>query len=107
MILIKEVVQQALNNGYLSKTAQKQIDAILQTDYDSEDIDSLIILRRAIVAGTVRQEVSRKTATLPTTKKRTAANIKLAYQMAAEMAFAAALALTMPQSQQDQPSLGT
>lgn len=105
MILIKEIVQQALNLGYLSIADQNQIQALLQTSYDSEDLDAFIILQRAVVAGDVKQE-SRRKSSLYSNSKEAASNIKLAYQMAAEIAYAAAIALTMPKNNQDQPSLG-
>ncbi len=103
MILIKEIVQQALSTGYLSVTDQNQIQVLLQTSYDSEDLDAFIILQRAVVAGDVREESRTRKAYRSSHSKDTTSNIKLAYQMAAEMAFAAAMALTMPK---DQPSLG-
>ncbi|MBW4556052.1 MAG: hypothetical protein KME59_08955 [Trichormus sp. ATA11-4-KO1] len=105
MVLIKEIVQQALNTGYLSVAAQNQMQVLLQASYDSDDLDAFIILQRAVVAGDVKQES--RTQKLSSHSKDTASNIKLAYQIAAEIAFAAAVALTMPQNKQDQPSLGT
>jgi hypothetical protein len=92
MIFIKEIVQQALNTGYLSIAAQNQIRLLLQSDYDSEDLDAYIILQRAVVAGDVRQEA-------PTP-------IKLAYQAAAELACVAAMALTMTKNPKDSSYLG-
>lgn len=91
MILIKEIVRQALATGYLSATARQQMRSLLQTNYDSEDIDAFIILERAVAAGDVKSE-----AETPVTKTQdTSSNIKLAYQLAAELAYAAALGLTM------------
>lgn len=109
MITIKEIVQQALTTGYLSATAQHQIHKLMQKNYDSEDLDALIILQRSIVAGAVNQESLRKKnySDRDTRNNDTSPNIKLAYQIAAEMAFAAAIALTMPHNPQDQPSIGT
>lgn len=109
MITIKEIVQQALTTGYLSATAKHQIHKLLQTNYDSEDLDALIILQRSIVAGAVNQESLRKKnySDRDTRNNDTSPNIKLAYQIAAEVAFAAAIALTMPHNPQDQPSIGT
>lgn len=106
MMLIKEIVQQALTSGYLSATNQKQIRSLLRTNYDSEDLDAFIILQRAVAAGKVKQESCSQKASLSTKGKDASSNIKLAYQIAAEMAFAAAVALTLPQNKQDQPSLG-
>jgi hypothetical protein len=107
MALIKEIVQEALNTGYLSVVAEDQIRMLIQTNYDSDDLDAWIILQRSIVAGDVKQESRRKKASLSSKSKEASANIKLAYQVAAEMAFAAAMALTMPSSNpKDQASLG-
>lgn len=106
MIAIKEIVQQALTLGYLSATAQNQIHKLLQTNYDSEDLDALIILQRAVMTGKVKQETvyQKNYHSLP--DKYASSNIKIAYQIAAEMAFAAAMALTMSHNTHDQPSIG-
>ncbi|MDZ8188075.1 MAG: hypothetical protein RMX96_24880 [Nostoc sp. ChiSLP02] len=106
MALIKEIVEKALTTGYLSIAAEDEVRSLIQSDYDSEDLDAWIILQRAIVAGDVKQESRRKKAAPAPKNKDTSSSIKLAYQMAAEMAYAAALALTMPQKTKDQPSLG-
>ncbi|MEA5574945.1 hypothetical protein [Anabaena sp. UHCC 0451] len=106
MIAIKEIVQQALTIGYLSATAQNQIQKLLQTNYDSDDLDGLIILQRAVITGKVKQESldQKNHASFP--DKYASSNIKIAYQIAAEMAFAAAMALTMSHNTHDQPSIG-
>ncbi|WP_193194669.1 hypothetical protein [Nostoc sp. MG11] len=106
MVLIKEIVQEALSTGYLSVVAEDQMRALIQTNYDSEDLDAWIILQRAIVAGNVKQESRRKKASLSSKGKNASSNLKLAYQIAAEIAGAAAMALTMPKNSKDQPSLG-
>ncbi|MFN6567084.1 hypothetical protein [Dendronalium sp. ChiSLP03b] len=106
MVLIQEIVQQALSIGYLSVADQNRIQVLLQTSYDSEDLDAFIILQRAVVAGDVKQESRPRKSSLSHSKE-AAYNIKLAYQIAAEIAFAAAVALTMPKNTQDRPSLGT
>ncbi|OUL33673.1 hypothetical protein [Nostoc sp. 106C] len=103
---MKEIVQQALNTGYLSVTAQNQIRLLLQSDYDSEDLDAYIILQRAVVAGDVKQEPRSQKASRSTTAKDTTSNIKLAYQVAAEIACVAAMALTMPKNTNDSSYLG-
>ncbi len=106
MILIKEIVQQALTSGYLSIADQNQMQLLLQSNYDSDDLDAFIILQRAVVAGDVKRESRSQKTTLSTAGKDAAANMKLAYQIAAEMAFAAAMALTMPKGSKDQTSFG-
>ncbi len=95
MIMIKEIVNQAIALGYLSVKAQNQIRNLMQSNYDSEDLDALIILQRSVMSGEVKQEsISRKN-DCSLKDQDTASNLKLAYQIAAEMAFAAAIALTM------------
>ncbi|BAY27882.1 hypothetical protein NIES2100_77090 [Calothrix sp. NIES-2100] len=103
---MKEIVQQALNTGYLSIAAQNQIRLLLQSEYDSEDLDAYIILQRAVVAGDVKPEQRISKASSSTTAKDAASNIKLAYQVAAEIACVAAMALSMPKNPQDSSYLG-
>jgi len=106
MALIKEIVQQAITTGYLSVVAEGKVRSQLQSNYDSEDLDAWIIFQRAIVAGDIKQESRRKKPSLSPKAKDTSSSIKLAYQMAAEIAYAAAVALTMTKNTHDQPSLG-
>jgi hypothetical protein len=106
MALIKDIVQQALTTGYLSVAAEDKVRSQLQSNYDSEDLDAWIILQRAIVAGDIKQESRRKKASPSPKAKDASSNIKLAYQMAAEIAYAAAIALSMTKNTKDQPSLG-
>ncbi|WP_414564220.1 MULTISPECIES: hypothetical protein [unclassified Anabaena] len=98
MVSIKEIVQQALTSGSFSVVAQDQIEMLLQDSYDSDDLDAFIILQRAVVAGHVKQESNTPKTFLASYSKDSASNIKLAYQLAAEMAFAAAVALSIPQN---------
>ncbi|MEH1848784.1 MAG: hypothetical protein V7L25_28390 [Nostoc sp.] len=105
MALIKEIVEEALTIGYLSVVAENKLRSQLQSNYDSEDLDAWIILQRAIMAGDVKQQSRRKKASLSPKAKDASSSIKLAYQMAAEIAYAAAVALTMTKNTKDQPSL--
>jgi hypothetical protein len=106
MALIKEIVEEALTTGYLSVLAEDKLRSQLQSNYDSEDLDAWIILQRAIAAGDIKQESRRKKASLSPKAKDASSSIKLAYQMAAEIAYAAAIALSMTKNTKDQPSLG-
>ncbi|WP_392535750.1 hypothetical protein [Nostoc sp. C117] len=106
MALIKEIVQEALANGYLSIVAEDQMRSLMQSNYDSEDLDAWIILQRSVMAGDVKQESRRKKVSPSPKAKDASSSIKLAYQMAAEIAYAAAIALTMSKNTKDQPSLG-
>ncbi|MCC5637854.1 hypothetical protein LC593_18825 [Nostoc sp. CHAB 5844] len=106
MVEIKQIVQQAFRTGYLSIAEQNQIQVLLRRDYDSEDLDAYIILQRAIASGEVQRESKRRQAISSNHNQDSASNIKHAYKIAAELAYAAALTLTMPKNTQDQPSLG-
>jgi hypothetical protein len=109
MALIKEIAQQALTIGYLSAQAKQQIQVVIESTCDSEDIDALIVLKRAIVAGLVKEESSKRIvkSSRNTPKSTSTTNLNLAYQIAAELAATAALALTMPQNIHDQSLLST
>ncbi|WP_066376613.1 MULTISPECIES: hypothetical protein [unclassified Anabaena] len=107
MSSINEIVQQALNSGYLGLDTQNEIQTLLQSHYDSEDVDALIILQRAIASGNVEREPSCRYQTyFPVGSQQSQANIKLAYQVAAEMTFAVAVAMSMQNNTQNQPFLG-
>lgn len=107
MILIKEIVKQALTTGYLSAKSQDQIRNLLQTNYDSEDIDALIILQRSIASGKVQQELRGQNKYCSIVEKDSSSNIKLAYQVAAELACVAAIALSFSANNQNQTSIST
>ncbi|QLE55515.1 hypothetical protein [Nostoc sp. TCL26-01] len=102
MALIQNIAQKAINIGYLSNSDYNQIQALLKTNFDSEDLDALIILQRAIAAGDVKRESSY----LSSSGRDNKSSIQRAYQIAAEMTFAAAVALTRQKNHHDQPSLG-
>ncbi|MFN6514643.1 MAG: hypothetical protein RMY29_009090 [Nostoc sp. CreGUA01] len=106
MTLIKQIVEEALATGYLSIVAEEEMRSLIQSDYDSEDLDAWILLQRSVVSGDVKQESRRKKVSPPPKTKDASSSIKLAYQVAAEIAYAAAIALTMSKNTKDQPSLG-
>ncbi|HEY9598273.1 MAG TPA: hypothetical protein V6D33_11445 [Cyanophyceae cyanobacterium] len=56
MILIREIVQQALVTGCLSIEAENQLRQLLKSKYDSEDFKAFIKLQHAVVDGGVQQE---------------------------------------------------
>ncbi|BAY93354.1 MULTISPECIES: hypothetical protein [unclassified Tolypothrix] len=103
---MKEIVEQALTTGYLTIAAQNQIQSLLASDYDSDDLDAYIILQRAVVAGDVTKEARHHQTAVSSTPKDKASNIKLAYQVAAELACVAAMALSLPKNTNDSPYLG-
>lgn len=56
MILIREIVQQALVTGCLSIEAENQLRQLLKCKYDSDDLKAFIKLQHAVVDGGVQQE---------------------------------------------------
>ncbi|MEW6497686.1 MAG: hypothetical protein AB1589_35060 [Cyanobacteriota bacterium] len=58
MLLIRDLVQQALATGYLTITAQEQLRQLLQTTkYAHEDINAFMALQKAAMDGHVKQEI--------------------------------------------------
>jgi hypothetical protein len=57
MVLIREIVQQALTTGYLTVSAQEQLRQLLQTTkYGQQDINAFMSLQQAAMDGHVKQE---------------------------------------------------
>ncbi len=56
MVLIREVVQQALITGYLTVAAEEQLRQLLRNKYGWEDLKAFMTLQQAAIAGRVRQE---------------------------------------------------
>ncbi len=56
MILIREIVQQALANSYLTVEAEEQLRQLLRTKYEKEDLNAFMNLQHAAMEGRVRQE---------------------------------------------------
>jgi len=107
MSLIKKIAQQALKNGCLSTTDKSRIQFVWENSCDSEDIDALIILERAILAGEVAEESSNLGTSPGIKNKSNSTNISMAYQIAAELAATAAMALAIPRNLQDRSFSGT
>lgn len=58
MLLIRDLVQQALATGYLTIAAQEQLRQLLQTTkYAQEDINAFMALQKAAMDGEVLQEI--------------------------------------------------
>ena len=53
---IKEIVQQALNTGYLTLEAEEQLRQLLSTKYEWEDFKAFIRLQQEAMEGRVRQQ---------------------------------------------------
>jgi hypothetical protein len=56
MELIREIVEQALNTGYLTLEAEEKLRKMLKDKYDLEDLEAFIDLQQAAMIGMVRQE---------------------------------------------------
>ncbi len=56
MLLIRNVVQEALSTGYLTIEAEEQLRQMLANKYDREDFNAFMRLQRAAMAGLVRQQ---------------------------------------------------
>lgn len=56
MLLIRNVVQQALSTGYLTIEAEEQLRLLLSAKYDREDLNAFMSLQQAAMAGQVRQQ---------------------------------------------------
>ncbi len=56
MEMIREIVRQALNTGYLSLEAEDKLRNMLKKKYELEDLEAFIALQQAAMLGRVRQE---------------------------------------------------
>lgn len=56
MVLIREIVNEALISGCLSVEAEEQLRQLLKTKYDVKDFKAFMKLQHAVVSGYVRQE---------------------------------------------------
>jgi hypothetical protein len=56
MILIRNLVQQALSTGYLTIEAEEQLRQMLAKKYDREDLKAFMALQAAAMTGEVRQQ---------------------------------------------------
>lgn len=56
VLLIRELVKQALLTGYLTLEAEEKLRMLLKEKYESEDFEAFINLQQAAMLGLVRQE---------------------------------------------------
>jgi len=56
MLLIRNVVQEALSTGYLTLEAEDQLRQMLAKKYDLEDLRAFMRLQQAAMAGQVKQQ---------------------------------------------------
>jgi hypothetical protein len=56
MTRIRDVVQEALESGYLTLEAENKLRRLLTTRYDREDLNAFMSLQEAAMMGQVKQE---------------------------------------------------
>jgi flagellar biosynthesis protein FliP len=56
MLMIRNVVQQAISTGYLTIEAEEQLRQMLAKKYDREDLRAFMSLQQAAMAGLVKQQ---------------------------------------------------
>jgi hypothetical protein len=54
--LIREVVQQAIDAGYLTVEAEERLRLLLRGKYEQEDFEAFVALQQAAMLGKVKQE---------------------------------------------------
>ncbi|NET56139.1 MAG: hypothetical protein F6K47_08175 [Symploca sp. SIO2E6] len=56
MLLIRNVVQQAISTGYLTVEAEEQLRQLLAKKNSPEDLKAFMALQKAAMTGQVRQQ---------------------------------------------------
>jgi hypothetical protein len=56
MVLIRDVVEQALNTGYLTLDQENLLRVLLRDKYEIEDLNAFMSLQEAAMDGLVKQE---------------------------------------------------
>lgn len=56
MLLIRDLVQQAISTGYLTIEAEDQLRQMLAKKYDLEDFQAFMTLQHAAMTGLVKQQ---------------------------------------------------
>jgi hypothetical protein len=56
MVLIRDVVQEAIATGYLSVAAEEQLRNLLKKKYELEDFNAFMTLQEVASLGKIRQE---------------------------------------------------
>ncbi|NES25842.1 MAG: hypothetical protein F6K41_44885 [Symploca sp. SIO3E6] len=56
MILIRQIVQEALANNYLTIEAEEQLRQLLKSKYAKEDLNAFMNLQHAAMEGRISQE---------------------------------------------------
>lgn len=56
MKLIRDVVRQALETGYLTIEAENRLRKMLRQKYSKKDLDAFMALQKATMSGLVKQQ---------------------------------------------------
>ncbi len=56
MVRIREVVEEAIETGYLTLEAEEELKLMLKNKYELEDFEAFIKLQQAARIGAVKQE---------------------------------------------------
>jgi hypothetical protein len=56
MGLIRDIVKQALDTGYLTLEAEDRLRVMLKREYSAEDLNAFMLLQNAAMDGAVRQQ---------------------------------------------------
>lgn len=56
MNLIRDLVEEALETGYLSLEAEEKLRQLLKRKYTQEDLEAFMALQQAAMMGIVRQQ---------------------------------------------------
>ncbi|MEQ8957625.1 MAG: hypothetical protein RLP02_06830 [Coleofasciculus sp. C2-GNP5-27] len=56
IMLIRDIVQQALTTRYLTREAEDQLRRLLRSKYDRQDLRAFMTLQNAVMEGQVQQE---------------------------------------------------
>jgi hypothetical protein len=98
MALIREIVQQALTTGYLSLAAEDKLHQLVQVEFEEEDIDALMRLEQAAIAGTIKKESQPLKPSSPRKREKGIVKMKLVCQTAFASAIVATIVFALPKN---------
>ena len=85
MVFIRDLVQEAIETGYLSLETEEKIRDLLKICCNDEDLEAFVELQQAVIAGKVQQE---------SREQQAKTNLKGVYQITAIISAATAIALS-------------
>jgi hypothetical protein len=98
MVLIRDIVQQALTTGSLSIPADEQLQQLLQTEFEEKDIDALMLLQEAVQEGRVKKEYRNRKSDRPAKNKRGIVKMKLLCPSAVGVLVLGTIVFALPKS---------